>query len=140
MATPEVSRQALLGYLEYQRAFLRALENEAKVSHPFGWEGRFARADQAARAQAGLDAEQVSRMRALCDDYCGRLSTAARLQESVDSGSLKADVAKKARERIELLGAQKLLKERYGDGWMEAFETLKSELLELHQMTNRRLI
>lgn len=139
MATPEVSRVALQGYLGYQRAFLEALEKLASVQDPFGWEGRFARADQVARSQAGIDSEQVSRMRALCEDYCGRMSTAERLQEALNAGKVAADAKAQAQERIEVLCSQALLRERYGHGWMEALESLKPELLELHRRMNRRL-
>lgn len=140
MATPELSREALRGYLEYQRAFLQAVEAQAHVSHPFGWEGRFARADELARVQSGLDAEQVSRMRALCDDYCGRQTTAERLRQAAEDGSLETEVAEKARARAQLLASLELLRERYGEGWLEALEALRPELLDLHQRINRRLV
>ncbi len=139
MASPKVSRQALEGYLQYQRAFLEALKSSARIPHPLGWEGRFAQADLAARAKANLDAEQGSRMRALCDDYCGKLSTAERLRRAATAGELAPEVADKARVRADVLASQDFLKERYGEGWLVALNALAPELLALHKELSSRL-
>lgn len=137
LASFELTEDALERFLAFQRALL----SWSPGGQPGGpeFERRLALADAEARQASGLDAALLSRIEALCADFCGRRWTArelARRRERAVSQNEPELAARLSRElaRLEDLS---LLEQRHGRQTVERLRAREEQLLELHRARAR---
>jgi len=132
MASPEVSEAWVSAYLRYQSALLASLERGDTDAGPSA-EARLAQAHHGAREASGLQPEALSRLQAVCADYCGRLRTAEELRRALDGGNVDEERAKRARLQLRILEDWSAFRSRYGDAAVDALEQQKGPLLDFHR-------
>jgi len=139
LATPPLDAAKLEQLVTFQRSMVEQLR---QVPHPArqgsSWEHWLAKAHDQAVALSGLTHQELSRMSALCSDYCSKRRSELELQRRRDQLAANKDPAK-AETLAELdkalarLAASTTLKERYGEASIALLQTREQELLDLHE-------
>lgn len=133
LATPPLTAALLDQWLNGQRAYLAALEEETDAGA-----SRLSAAHGRALVASELDGKVFSQVETVVRSFCGVLTTAQTLDRKLSQLEDAAERARITTERDRLL-ALAPLRQRHGDEVVETLRGASVELLDLHARLHRAL-